>query len=218
VLSRTPSGPEVDNRESRCQEITAPGSQGETACTVARQPLLAWNGSWNGSPENPSAKGAVIAIRRAICAGNACVACAHASRKSAVGTLRINGQRRVIPAVFAFQRNKLSATDQRRHSAEGRHGHVSGIIWALRANLTRPNLGASLGTSHPRPNVPLRTSAAGFVINAGLNRRLLRPEPRKVRISVAGQPHVLGGKDVRSAQCTAARLPLLLSESGVTSK
>ena len=45
--------------------LQLPARVGETACTSARQPLLAWNGSWNGSPENPSAKSSVIAIRRA---------------------------------------------------------------------------------------------------------------------------------------------------------
>ena len=47
-----------------------------------RTPLAASNGSWNGWPGNPTANGAVSAIRRAICAGSGYAAWEHASRNA----------------------------------------------------------------------------------------------------------------------------------------
>jgi hypothetical protein len=43
---------------------------------------LAWNGSWNGVPDNPSAASAVSGMTDAICAASACAGGEHASRNA----------------------------------------------------------------------------------------------------------------------------------------
>jgi len=45
-----------------------------------------------------------------------------------VGRLRINGQRRVEPAMFRFSGKELSHPEQARRRGVGRPGHVSGMI------------------------------------------------------------------------------------------
>ena len=50
-----------------------------------------WNGSWNGMPRNPSAIGAIAAVRRAICAGHAMGAREHAPRNAPLARSRLAG-------------------------------------------------------------------------------------------------------------------------------
>lgn len=53
--------------------------------------MLAWNGSWNGAPENPSAVSAVSAMARDVGAANAYAERAHLGRARARPVVRVRG-------------------------------------------------------------------------------------------------------------------------------
>ena len=70
-------------------------NDGPAVCALRNVTLLAWTGAWTGRPRNSSGISASRAIRRAVCAGNACVACARASRNALLTASRFTASRSV---------------------------------------------------------------------------------------------------------------------------